>query len=243
MGEELSVPGLFRRGKRKGEEAAVQSAVEIIGYLCRHFGLSDLGATDMLDVGCGTKLTQAFLNHDLGIKHYVGVDVYREMIDFLRAEVDDPRFEYHHMDTYNERYNPGGTPLAEDSRLPIDDDRRFDLITLFSVFTHLEPRDYHLMLRMLRRYAGPGTHLLYTLYVDETTPGGLGLMDAFARNLGDAAVGTTKEFRDLKPDSPLELALYSRDHAFALIEGTGWEVVRLDEPTGFMQHHFTCRPA
>jgi SAM-dependent methyltransferase len=242
MGRVLHVPGSLRRGRRADEQAAVESAVASIAYLCAHFGLPDLGATRVLDVGCGTKFTQAFLEHDLPVGHYVGVDVYAPMIDYLRAEVDDPRFEFHHMDTYNERYNPTGEPLGEDTRLPLDEGRRFDLVVLFSVFTHLEPRDYRLMLRMLRRYVEPAGHLFFTLYLDETTPGGKGLMDGFARSGGAAYVGGTRTFRDLKPDSPLEWALYSRDHAFELIEGTGWEVERLDDPTDDIQHHVTCRP-
>jgi SAM-dependent methyltransferase len=242
MGARLDVPGEFRRGNRRCEQEAIESAVGSIRYLATHFGLPDLGGVAMLDVGCGTKFTQAFLNFDLPIGRYVGVDVYAPMIEWLRREVDDPRFEFHHMNTYNERYNPDGEPLAEDSRLPIGDDERFDLIVLFSVFTHLEPRDYRLMLQMLRRYVIPDGHLFFSLYVDEQTSSGKGLMDGFVQRGGAVYVGATKTFADLKPDSPLEWALYSRDYAFELIEGTGWEVERLDDPTDYIQHHFTCRP-
>ena len=67
-------------------------------------------------------------------------------------------------------------------------------------------------------------------------------MDSVANVLGDSAVGTTEGFRDLQPDNALAYALYSRRYAIELIEGTGWEIVRLDPPTEFVQHHITCRP-
>ena len=53
--------------------------------------------------------------------------------------MSDPRFEFHHFDARNELYNPTGTPLADFEELPVGS-ARFDLISLFSVFTHLTPR-------------------------------------------------------------------------------------------------------
>lgn len=46
--------------------------------------------TELLDVGCGTKFSEALLNDEVPIKKYAGVDVYAEMIDVLRQEVADP---------------------------------------------------------------------------------------------------------------------------------------------------------
>ena len=74
--------------------------------MCDAIGLTDLSRTELLDVGCGTKFSEAFLNHDVPIKRYVGIDIYGEMIEFLQHEVDDPRFEYVHLDVRNELYHP-----------------------------------------------------------------------------------------------------------------------------------------
>src|SRR6266568_4104782 len=94
------------------------------------------------------------------IGHYVGVDVSREVVDFLRSNVSDPRFEFFHLDAQNDRYNPTGQPLS-DMTVPEIEGRRFDLICLFSVFTHLAPADYAAMLRLLRRFVKPGGRLFY----------------------------------------------------------------------------------
>ena len=208
--------------------------------MCADLGLEDLGTSDVLDVGCGVKFTQALLNRDAHVQRYVGIDVYREMIEFLQSTVDDPRFEYHTIDLYNERYNRAGAPLTAATELPVGD-RTFDVICLFSVFTHLAPDDYHAMLHVLRRYVAPEGRLFFTLYIDEVTEGGHGLMDAFARSSGPDFVGGIETFKDLDPEHPLLWAVYTEDYAHALIDGTGWDVVALQPPDPYMQHHFICR--
>jgi hypothetical protein len=50
--------------------------------MCEDLGLDDLGASDVLDFGCGVKFIQALVNCPQPVRRYVGVDVYREMIEF-----------------------------------------------------------------------------------------------------------------------------------------------------------------
>ena len=94
----FKVPRQFRRGHRANdEEVSVGNAVEIIGHMSKQLGLANLGATKLLDVGCGSKFTQAILDRNLPIGEYVGIDVYAEMIEFLQSSVGDSRFSFHHM--------------------------------------------------------------------------------------------------------------------------------------------------
>ena len=248
----LNIPPRFRRSAVTDEAATVVGAVVLLDQLCGLVGVDDLSQCDVLDVGCGVKFTQAILNHDLPIRSYTGVDVYGEMIDFLRANVDDPRFEYHHVDVRNELYNPDAPPMTPETDLGMAD-RTFDVICLYSVFTHLAPADYVTMLKLLRRYVRPDGRLVYTLFVDELTDGGHGLTDSFHRMLlqdplGEPSPATTtagrqvEPYRDVDPSRPLTYALYSREHAHELIEGTGWEPVQLVPPTEHAQHIFVCRP-
>jgi SAM-dependent methyltransferase len=233
---ELRVPGRFRKTATTNRERPVESAVWLVRHMCEHLGLEDLGETEILDFGCGVKLTEALINQDLPIKRYVGVDIDREMIDFLRENVHDERFEYFHIDAHNERYNPQGQPLDEDAELPIDG-RSFDVISLFSVFTHLAPPDARTMLKLMRRYVRPDGRLFYTLFVDERTAGGHGLMDKWASGERE-----TVPFRDLDPSRPLKWAVYSERYARELTEEAGWEVIELSPPDLYIQHHFICQP-
>ena len=238
----LDVPYRFHRNySRSAAQAgrrASESAEYSLRYLLDHLGWPDFADTEILDVGCGTKLTSALLDRPVG--RYVGVDVHDEMVTWLRDNVRDPRFEHHRVNFHNARYNPWGERLTGDSRLPVDG--RFDLIVLLSVFTHLEPHDYRPLLSMLRRYAKPSARLFYTLFLDERSDGGQGAIDAYAERFGEGAVGTTEGFQDFVADDSLAIALYSREYAVALIEGTGWEVVGIDPPNAYMQHQITCRP-
>ena len=253
--EAFETPRRFNRSAVAEDRWERESALWLIDHMCEHIGIRDLGDAEVLDMGCGVKFTKAFLNDDVPIKHYVGVDVYGDMIEYLQANVADPRLEYFHIDVRNELYNPTGEPLTESFRLPLGD-RTFDLICLFSVFTHLAPADYRTMLTLLRNHIRPHGRLFFTLYVNELTSGGHGLIDGWSKRLVgkedelDAQVRARQQqglpavepFVDLDPSKPLNWAVYSEDHARELIAGTGWEPLELSPPDVYIQHHFVCAP-
>jgi len=264
----LKVPRHLRRGHRANDErVSIESGVKLIAHMCKYFGLADLGAIKLLDIGCGCKFTQAILDNDLPIGEYVGVDVYAEMIAFLQSNVKDTRFSFYHMNTHNEMYNQDGDPLTANTKLPLDN-KQFDVICLYSVFTHLAPPDYVAMLKLLRPYIKPDGRLLYTAFINEKTSGGLGYIDFYARNFeafeNDASAKQTQhlvevlkkegalakaienpappDFKDMVPTQPLKVAMYSRKHALELVERTGWEVESLNEPAEEIQHYMVCKP-
>jgi SAM-dependent methyltransferase len=254
-GSKLRIPSRFRKTATTSSEQPVESALWLIEHMCEHLEVDDLGETELLDFGCGVKFTEVLINHSLPIKKYVGVDVDGEMIEFLRANVRDPRFEYFQIDAHNELYNPDGEVLSEDAELPIDG-RAFDVICLFSVFTHLAPHDYATVLKLLRRYVKPDGRLFYTLFVDELTEGGHGLMDKWTDGLSRipsekvaeymnnpkaSGAEATENFRDLVPSQPLKWAVYSERYARELTEESGWEITELSPPDVYIQHHFVCR--
>jgi SAM-dependent methyltransferase len=254
--DELVVPSELCRNAITDGSAVLDGAVWLLDHMAHHVGVSDLGGLDVLDFGCGVRFTQAFVNRGVPIGHYVGVDVSREVIDFLQTSVSDPRLEHYHLDAYNERYNPTGQALAT-MTVPELEGRRFDLICLFSVFTHLEPADYVAMLRLLRRFVKPDGRLFYTLFINEATEGGHGYIDRLTEWL-DVAVSTDPmlkealaargadreppDYVDTNPNDPLWVALYSRRHALELIEGTGWRVLEVAPPDVHLQHHIVCAP-
>jgi SAM-dependent methyltransferase len=239
---------LLRRGGFKDDEVAVGYGVLGLELMCRKVGLEDLGDTELLDFGCGFSFTQALINRSLPIRRYVGVDVSKDIIEFLRANVDDPRFKYHRIDAQNEMYNPDGEPMTESMALPIGEDR-FDLISLFSVFTHMAPADSENLLRILHDHVKPDGRLFFSIYIDELTEGGHGLMDKVAAAAGEEHVGKIDTFQDLNAKKPLDWAVYSERYARELLEATGWTALSLSPPAAdpsigrvFIQHHFVCAP-
>jgi len=250
----LDVPRNLRRGSKQVDtEASLASAVDLLDLLASQLKVEHLGDTELLDMGCGTKLVEAILRHQIPIRRYVGIDVYREMIQFLQREVRDPRFTFYTMDSHHPNYNPSGRPLDASQGLPLTP-ASFDAICLFSVFTHLAPQDYREMLKLLRPYIKPGGRLIFSLFVNERTPGGLGFVDDITRRMaaqssspaaagGPSAQAPVPDFVDLDPAKPLKFALYSREHALALVEGTGWAVESLNDPVEHIQHFMVCTPA
>ena len=253
----LHVPRELRRGgKAKNEQASIESGLRLIQLMTRNLNVSDLGSSSVLDMGCGCKLVQAILNHDLPVNRYVGIDVFPDLIRFLQSSVHDSRFSFHVQNTQNEMYNPRGEPLGPATRLPVEEGS-FDIICLFSLFTHLAPNDYSAMLQMLRRYIKPTGKIIYSLYIHETTKSGLGFMDGYAESLNKHMEQSnqtrekflegmknnkTPEFWDFDPTRPLWGAIYSREYALGLVQNSGWEVVSLNDPELDIQHYMICRP-
>lgn len=256
-GRILQVPRHLRRGgKARDEDESVASGLQLIQLMCRRFNLPDLGGSSVLDMGCGCKLVQAILEYELAVGRYVGVDVFPDLIEFLQAGVDDPRFSFHFLNTHNEKYNPAGELLTANTQLPVPE-HSFDIICLFSVFTHLAPHDYVAMLQMLRRYIKPNGKLVFSLFLMEPTSSGLSMIDGFQKNLDadkalmgkfEAAVRAKMEkegaldFVDYDPSQPLRWALYSRRNALRLVQDTGWEVESLNDPEESIQHYMICKP-
>jgi len=253
---EFRPPPELCRNRCRDPKVVVDQAEWLIAHMCEHLDLDDLSHVDVLDMGCGVRFTEAFLNRGTPIQRYVGVDTASDVIAYLHAHVDDPRLSYVHIDAHNDLYNPTGAPLTE-LTIPELDGQQFDVICLFSVFTHLAPHDYVSVLRLLRRFVRPNGKLFFTLFINEETPGGHGLIDNFNRALRQSTdpvvheeisrrVESTTEpapgFRDLDPKRPLLYALYTRQHALELVEGTGWEVVEVAPPDLHLQHHIVATP-
>ena len=257
----LPVPRILERAAYADREEWLRSSRFTVDLLARAAGRDDLSEVELLDVGCGTKIVKRLIDDSLPIGRYTGIDVSRDVIDWLQANVSDPRFEFHHFDAHNELYNPEGAPLASFELLPTGS-VRFDLISLFSVFTHLAPDDFVAMLRLLRRHIKPDGTLLFSLYLedpDHPSPyaqavrDGLDSDDPAVRTRMAEAVEEARRraeagdhdprFSDEIPDQPLMVARYQRDYALELFEGTGWEIESVHPPERYIQHYMVCRPA
>ena len=166
-------------------------------------------------------------------------------MDFLQSSVHDDRFNHHFVNIYNESYNRKGSALTELASLPLEGEL-FDVICLFSVFTHLAPHDYGPLLKLLRPHASPDCRLLYSLFLNEQSATGCGLMDTWAPVIAESvdipADSKLPDFCDFFPERPMEVALYARSYALELVEGTGWRVEEVRDPAPDIQHVFICVP-
>jgi SAM-dependent methyltransferase len=252
----LPVPPELQRGGHRDRRQWIDSGIFCTNLLCETMGQKDLAGVELLDVGCGTKIVKTLLDNSISIGHYTGVDIYSPIIDWLNDNVSDPRFDFHHFDAHNDLYNPGGTPLAGFTELPVGS-ARFDLISLFSVFTHLNPEDYVAMLHLLRTYVKPTGLVLFSLFLNDPDNPSV-YAKAIKEQLASddpAVVAQAKAivakvlsekdrgFHDEVPETPLLRARYDKDFALELIQGTGWDVVSVNPPVGHIQDYIICRPS
>lgn len=205
-------------------EPPADTGRHLLDYLARRLGRQDLAGVDVLDMGCGTRFTDTLINRPVAIGSYTGIDVDRGMVDFLVREANDPRLSHHHLSAYHEAYNPGGERLHADRVLPIGD-ARFDVITLYSVFTHMVPEDIRAMLTILRRHVRPDGRLFFTAGIDDTS---------------------RHDYYEKFPAQPTLASRYTSAYLRRVCAATGWSVLSqakaYDEDLPMLDS-FLCAPA
>lgn len=219
----LEVPEhLHRNASRVVAAGYEHTGQTLINLAQRLAGFADLRDVDVLDVGCGVRHTMTIINRGIRVRSYTGIDVSRPIVDFLRQSVEahDPRFHFAHWNVRNALYQPEGVDMGSQDALPVSGS--FDLIWLFSVFTHLAPGDAESLLRILRKYVRDNGRLLFSAFIDEELDG----------------------FDDRVKDVPLLNAYYGRRFMESLIAKSGWRVDHFGakDPSHFIQHHFLCSP-
>jgi len=193
----------------------------LIELVMRRTGLDTLEHTDVLDVGCGSRIVAAIINRNIPIKSYSGIEIHKPTVDFLNEHVAkrDSRFAFAHWDARNRMQNPNGqVALSEIEKLPFDPE--FDLIWLFSVFTHLDADDATAMLSLLRRGIKKGGRLFFSAFVDDNVHGWIDKMETEGN------------------------AYYGKSFMFSLIEQTGWQVDGYydQDPKTYIQNYLVCSP-
>ena len=129
----------------------------------------------------GFEFTQTLINRGLNFGSYTGVEVNREIVDWLKEHVEhsDDRFHFLHWNVYNAKYNRQAPPMT--SELLALSHAAYDLAMGYSLFTHLTPDDAACLLRLSRDLVRPGGYFLFTAFCDRLI----------------------EEFEDRVPDRPL----------------------------------------
>jgi len=219
----LEVPeGLHRNAADVAAAGYEHTGETLINLAIRSVGLENLTNTDILDVGCGVRFAMTIINRQIPIKSYTGIEVHRPIIDFLQEHVAayDIRFRFAHWNVHNQMYNPEGVQLSSQDKLPIDG--LFDLIWLFSVFTHQNPKDSLALLRILRNYIRKNGRLFFSAFIDDDL----------------------ESYEDRSEDETGLAGYYGRRYMRLLIEEAGWKIEALHakDPENYIQHYFVCSP-
>jgi SAM-dependent methyltransferase len=206
--------------KYKDDDYFLASAQQEAERLVDYCGLEV--TSHILDVGCGAgRLAIGILNRLGPIKYYQGVDVNERAVRWCQKHISrrHPTFQFSHLDARNPRYNPDGaiTPDA-DFRL-LFPDHKFDIIYLYSVFSHLLEDDIRGYLKEFRRVLTPAGRIFLTGFIEEDVP--------------EITVNPDNYRHDWK--GPLHGVRYDKAFFVSLLEAYDFQVTQFDyetEPDG-----------
>lgn len=150
----------------KDDAFFVQSAKDEVRRLSEIAGLTE--ASQILDIGSGQGRLAIGLRAAMPNIRYVGIDIDRRSVAWCQRNIASfgGNFRFIHVDLANARYNPNGTPFVPPVQLPVAD-RAFDVIFLYSVFTHMLTPDVERYLSEIARLLRPGGKALFTVYAEE----------------------------------------------------------------------------
>lgn len=157
----------FCGSKFRNDEYFIDSGKNEVKKLQKLVGLS--ADTRMLDVGCGPGRVALGILNSLGtIKRYEGIDVSAPAIHWCQQRLtpSHPEFHFHHTTVRNERYQPRGNNLDSHFRFPFGD-CEFDLVYLYSVFSHMPWNEVELYLLEFFRILDEGGQLWFTAFIEQ----------------------------------------------------------------------------
>jgi SAM-dependent methyltransferase len=200
----------------KNDEFFVKSAEGEVDRLIELCGLDP--TKRLLDIGSGQgRLAIGVQRRMPNLREYVGVDIHRPSVDWCKRNIlrGPGNLRFVLLDAANARYNASGTPIDENFRLPFEDGR-FDVVFLYSVFTHMTAEDTAVYLAEAARVLALGGRMLATVYVEEGVP-------QWEENPPDYL-----SERYGPPSRPLHRARFERRFLESLIDAASMKLLRLD---------------
>jgi SAM-dependent methyltransferase len=148
----------------------------------------------VLDVGCGVGKLAIAMTHYLDKDgSYEGLDIVPEAIEWCKKQIVGPYGNMHFTlaDVYNKEYNPKGRVQPTDYRFPYDDET-FDVVALYSVFTHMLPADVDQYVGEIARVLKMNGRIFATYFIinpeSQRMMRSSGCAMQFKRNLGSYCI-------------------------------------------------------
>lgn len=191
----------------------LNSAIYEAERLIEHFGMDS--NCSLLDVGCGPgRLAIGILNRIEDIHLYQGVDVDKRSIEWCNNHISryHPNFKFSLLNVYNSRYNPGGIKIDNGFQFPFED-QKFDIIYLYSVFSHMVTEDIKVYLKeSFRILKQPGSMFL-TAFVENDVP---------------EMTINPPNYRRKQWKGELHCVRFNKDYFESLLESNGFKIAHFD---------------
>jgi ubiquinone/menaquinone biosynthesis C-methylase UbiE len=154
----------------KDDRFFLASGCREVSRLTEEFGI-DSGSR-ILEIGCGFgRLPIAIQNQLWEPPFYWGLDVNAHCISWCHRHIaqGQPRFIFQRIDVLNKRYNPTGSEIADGFTLPFESGF-FNLIYLYSVFSHMTPEHITAYLDEFRRILDRSGLVFMTAFIERDVP-------------------------------------------------------------------------
>jgi SAM-dependent methyltransferase len=165
----------------------------------------------VLDVGCGVgRLPIGILAQAKSLSGYVGVDVDPAVISWCEKYLKSGA-SFHAVNVLNQRYNPGGAALSGNFHFPFRD-HSFDVLYLYSVFSHMLPDDINVYLAEFHRLMKTTGTLFFTAFAEDGVPD----------------VSENPPDYRMRWSSPLHCVRYEKSFLTRLLARQGFRISRFD---------------
>lgn len=125
----------------------------------------DWSTASILDFGCNQGNFLSSAEKFIQENNYIGIDLNQNSINAARLKF--PRHNFIHYNKWHRSYNPSGhKDLLADSFL----NKKFDVIILYSVFTHLTIAEAVNELEILKKILNPNGKILFTIWDEIVAP-------------------------------------------------------------------------
>ena len=133
--------------------------------ILRHTGMQPDAA--VLDVGSGIGRLAVAMTDYLNVDgRFEGFDLVKKGVNWCQKHITPkyPNFIFKHVDLKNDLYNLSTETSAKDFIFPYEDNQ-FDVVTLFSVFSHMIPEDINNYLSEIYRVLKKGGYCVATFFI------------------------------------------------------------------------------
>lgn len=170
----------------------------------------------VLDIGCGHGRLATGLLSVVPEMEYHGLDVSPEAINWCKRRFRNwKQCSFQHVNVQNERYHTEGSSLKDGYQFPVAA-ANWDIIFLFSVFSHMEENEMCIYLKDFVRLLRPNGRVVFTTFVEENVP-------PFSVN--------PEGYIFEQCSGPLHIVRYEKNHIFKLVEDCGLKVLHFGHRT------------
>ena len=164
----------------------------------------------VLDIGCGPGRLPIGILQVVGEINYSGIDVDKKSVLWCKKYIESrhPSVKFYHIDIANERYNEQGVQLNEDFKFDFAEDS-FDIIYLYSVFSHMHEKEMRIYLTDFSRMLKPGGKVFFTTFVEENVP--------------DVTVNPA-DYVFKKCSGALHVVRYEKNYLFSVLKDQGFSI-------------------